>query len=140
MNYMRLPKVTEEEYSRLVRKHEPKPELLAAFGAKRANKYRAVKKMVDGYTFASTGEARRYAELAMLQKAGRIKDLTLQYRFPIRINNVTVCDYIADFVYEEDGRVVVEDYKGFRTPLYALKRKLMEAVHGITIRETSARG
>ena len=45
------------------------------------------------------------------------------------------CDYIADFVYREDGRKVVEDTKGVRTADYIIKRKLMLWLHGIKIRE-----
>jgi hypothetical protein len=45
--------------------------------------------------------------------------------------------YVADFVYidNDTGRMVVEDTKGFRTPDYIIKRKLMLKVHGITIKE-----
>jgi hypothetical protein len=46
-----------------------------------------------------------------------------------------VC-YIADFVYQEDGKLVVEDVKGHRTEVYKLKKKLMLWVHGIRIKET----
>lgn len=45
------------------------------------------------------------------------------------------CSYIADFVYYEDGKKVVEDTKGFKTKDYVIKRKLMLWVHGIRIRE-----
>ena len=46
------------------------------------------------------------------------------------------CAYIADFVYKDaEGRLVVEDTKGVRTPDYIIKRKLMLAVHGIQIQE-----
>lgn len=47
------------------------------------------------------------------------------------------CDYIADFVYTDDqGNVVVEDTKGFRTRDYIIKHKLMLFVHGIRLKET----
>jgi hypothetical protein len=46
------------------------------------------------------------------------------------------CSYIADFVYTENGKQVVEDSKGFRTADYKIKRKLMLSVHGIKIKET----
>jgi hypothetical protein len=36
------------------------------------------------------------------------------------------------------GRRITEDVKGARTAVYKLKRALMQAVHGITIRETQA--
>lgn len=53
----------------------------------------------------------------------------------------TVClergvDYVADFVYKEDGKEVVEDAKGVRTDDYIIKRKLMLWIHGIRIKET----
>ena len=44
--------------------------------------------------------------------------------------------YIADFVYTENGEKVVEDVKGFRTPEYRIKRKLMLYSHGVRIKET----
>lgn len=44
-------------------------------------------------------------------------------------------NYIADFVYQENGQKVVEDTKGFKTKDYILKRKLMLWVHNIRIRE-----
>lgn len=44
-------------------------------------------------------------------------------------------NYIADFVYVEDGKTVVEDAKGVRTKEYIIKRKLMLFVHGIRIKE-----
>lgn len=59
-----------------------------------------------------------------------------QVRFPLEVNGVLVCHYVADFVYVEAGRRVVEDAKGFRTPIYKLKRRLMLALHNVEIRET----
>lgn len=46
-----------------------------------------------------------------------------------------VC-YIADYTYIEDGKLVVEDKKGYKTPEYTIKKKLMYQVHGILIKET----
>lgn len=43
--------------------------------------------------------------------------------------------YYADFVYQQDGRQVVEDAKGVRTADYIIKRKLMLERYGIKIRE-----
>lgn len=45
------------------------------------------------------------------------------------------CAYIADFVYAENGKIVVEDTKGVRTPEYIVKRKLMLYLYGIKIKE-----
>lgn len=103
---------------------------------KRAHKYSAQATVVDGVKFASKKEAKRYTELKQLEAAGAISGLRLQTRFPLRVNDVLICTYVADFVYVEAGLPVVEDCKGVRTPVYKIKAKLMQAVHGITIRET----
>lgn len=92
--------------------------------------------MVDGRTFDSKAEARRYLELKKLQASGVISGLRLQVRFPLSVNGVTVGKYVADFVYIRDGRRVVEDVKGMRTAVYKLKCRLMLAVFGIEILET----
>ena len=103
------------------------------------NKYNAVRKSVDGLSFHSTGEARRYADLKWLAQAGRITNLRLQVRYPLAVNGIYVTTYTADFVYLENGTEVVEDFKGHKTPEYRLKKALMLAVHGVTITETSSR-
>jgi hypothetical protein len=103
-------------------------------------KYRNEKHTVDGITFDSKREAHRYLELRMAEKAGKIRNLRRQYVFPIVIDGVRVCDYIADFQYQEqrgnEWADVTEDAKGFKTEVYRLKRKLMKAVHGIDVHET----
>ena len=66
---------------------------------------------------------------------GEIKNLRLQVRYDIIINDVKVCFYKPDFVYlKADLKQVVEDFKGMTTPVFNLKAKLMKAVHGIDIR------
>lgn len=99
-------------------------------------KYRNVRTEVDSMFFASKREAKRYTELRLLQKAGQISDLKTQVRYPLDVNGQPVCHYVADFTYAEDGSLVVEDSKGYRTPEFILKSKLMRAVHGIEVRET----
>lgn len=93
--------------------------------------------------FASKKEAGRYQELLLLKKAGAICELKTQVAYTLSVNDQLICLYVADFVYlEETGdksdplRVIVEDVKGYRTPEYKIKAKLMKACHGITIRET----
>lgn len=101
------------------------------------SKYKAVPAVVDNIVFHSGREANRYSELKMLLRSRIIRDLELQPKFPIVINGHKVCTYIADFRYiDEQGRIVIEDVKGFATPLYNLKRKLVEAVYGVRILET----
>ena len=93
-------------------------------------------------TFDSVKEYRRFCELRLLERAGAITELERQVKFELipsqRIAGKVVeraCAYIADFVYMENGKKVVEDTKGFRTPDYIIKRKLMLWVHGIRIKE-----
>jgi hypothetical protein len=103
-------------------------------------------KRTNGY--ASAREAKRAAELKLLEKASEIIDLVEQVPFVLipaqKLNGKTVeraCKYVADFVYKIPGyrsfldTVVVEDCKGFKTPDYIIKRKLMLHVHGIRVRE-----
>jgi hypothetical protein len=105
---------------------------------KRTNKFRAVKTVVDGVTFASKAEARRYGELRLMERAGDISRLELQPKFPVRVNGVLVCTYVADFAYFTASQRVVEDVKGVKTPVYRLKKKLVEAAYpGVTIIEVS---
>jgi len=105
------------------------------------NKYRSKPCIIDGIRFASQKEGKRYQELLLLQKAKKIKNLRLQPKYPISINNKKICTYIADFEYYrlsngESVEIITEDCKGFLTPIYKIKRKLMNAVYGIIITET----
>lgn len=99
-------------------------------------KYKSVPITVDGERFASQGEYKRWCGLCLLQRSGTISDLRRQVPYKIAINGKKVCTYRADFVYNENGASVVEDFKGFPTPLYKLKRKLVEAFYNITIKES----
>lgn len=100
------------------------------------NKYRNIKTAVDGITFDSKLEAKRYGELKLLEMAGEIHLLELQPKYRCVIGGEPVCTYIADFRYaDKHGVVWVEDVKGMKTPVYRLKKKLTEALHGITITE-----
>lgn len=96
----------------------------------RRSKYAAIPTVVDGIRFASKREARRYAELRLLERGGEIANLELQPFFPCVVNGKSVCTYIADFAYLSRGGVrVVEDVKGVKTPVYRLKKKLVEALY-----------
>lgn len=121
------------------------------------SKYHSKKVVMDGETFDSRKEYRRYCELLLLVRAGEITDLQRQVEFELipaqwetfeRYSDKTgnrlkdgrrcveqKCSYIADFVYCKGGQRVVEDTKGVRTDTYIVKRKLMLWVHGIRIQE-----
>lgn len=92
--------------------------------------------MIDDIRFASKKEGRRYQELKLLEKAGEIRELELQPSYELIVNRMKIGVYRGDFRYFEKGETVTEDTKGFRTPFYRLKRKLMFALYGIEIRET----
>lgn len=96
-----------------------------------------------GKPFDSAAEARRYAELVLLQRAGEIRDLQRQVPYelvPAQRDSagraVRAVTYVADFQYRtKDGQAVVEDVKGVVTPDYRIKAKLMLWRHGITVLE-----
>lgn len=97
------------------------------------NKYGAKKTIVDGITFDSKREAARYSELKLLEKGGYIRQLELQPAFAFELNGKVIFKYIADFRYFEGQTRVVEDVKGVQTPLFRLKRKLIESQFNIKI-------
>lgn len=99
-------------------------------------KYNAIKTEIDGYVFDSRAESRRYSELLMLEKAGEISNLILQPVFPLIVSGEKIGKYIADFEYTDlNGKRIVEDVKGVKTPVYRLKKKLVKAIHKIEIVE-----
>lgn len=96
------------------------------------NKYHNKKVQIDMYVFDSIAESRRYKELKLLERAGEISELELQPRFLLqegfKKNGKTFrkIEYIADFKYIENGKIVIEDVKGKETEVFKLKRKLFE--------------
>ena len=103
------------------------------------NKYGARKLTApDGQVFDSVKEYHRWGCLKLLERAGKIKDLKRQVKFELipKQEGERACYYIADFTYMENGELVVEDCKGFKTDVYKIKKKLMLMEHGIRIRET----
>lgn len=131
------------------------------------SKYKNTKITVDGETFDSQKEYLRYCELRYLLRAGKIHNLERQKEYELipayyeevptgevytkgekkgqaktrKICIEKACSYIADFVYTENGKTVVEDVKGYRDPSsagyakFVIKRKLMLHKYGIKIRE-----
>lgn len=102
------------------------------------SKYRNDKIIVDGFKFDSKKESNRYLELK--SNHTRYLNLELQKSFSIEVCGQHICKYIADFYYYDldDSQWVVEDVKSAFTrklPVYRLKKKLMEAVHNVIIKE-----
>jgi len=113
---------------------------LLGIKCKKQNKYHAEKTAFSGSKFDSQKEAARYAELCLLLRVNEISDLRTQVRYELipKQEGEQAVYYVADFVYKDkQGNTVVEDTKSeaTRTPVYVVKRKLMQYVHGIKIRE-----
>ena len=127
-------------------------------GKAKGNKYKARKASYNGIEFDSRKECRRYGELVLLERAGKIYDLKMQVKFilipaqrepstfgkrgGIKLGKLLEreCSYIADFTYKDrEGNLHVEDVKGYRDGaaynLFKIKRKLMLYVHGIRVEE-----
>lgn len=104
--------------------------------AKRS-KYGNLPCFVDGRRFASRRERDAFLKLDALQKGGVVRELRTQVPYPLVVNGMTVCTYVADFVFydTELQKEVVADAKGMRTDVYKIKKKLMRAVHNIDILE-----
>lgn len=87
----------------------------------------------DGTVFDSLGEMKRYHDLLLLVKSQEISDMRRQVVYPLSVNGMLICKFVADFVYMKSGNEIVEDFKGMRTPVFNLKKKLMKAIYGIDI-------
>ena len=118
------------------------------------NKYHNRKvRTSDGCIHDSRKEAVRWNELKLMEQAGAITGLQRQVKFvliPAQYEPDLIgkngkhkqgkclereVSYIADFMYNENDKVVVEDVKGVRTKEYIIKRKLMLQVYGVRIKE-----
>jgi Protein of unknown function (DUF1064) len=115
----------------------------------RPNKYHARGQVVDGIRFDSTREAARFRELKLLAAAGLISHLEIHPGYPLQVvalhregppwEITTIGMVHFDFRYRDlkTGDFVIEDVKckATKTPAYQLRKKIAEAVHGITVRE-----
>ena len=111
------------------------------------SKYRNKKVLVDGVAFDSKKEAKRYRELKLMEDAGMISRLERQVKFDLLPNQKDPdgkvierkVQYVADFVYMKNGKVVVEDVKGYRDGgayrVFVIKRKLMLYRFGLHVIE-----
>jgi len=73
-----------------------------------------------GLKFDSRWEAERWGQLKAMERAGVVTQLERQIKYELSINDVKICDYIADA-------------KGIQTPEFRLKKKMMKAIHDIDI-------
>jgi hypothetical protein len=96
-----------------------------------ANKYNSRSVVIDGYTFDSMRESQRYSELKLMEKMQDINTLEvhpiilLQPAFEYMGKTIRAITYEADFGYLQDGAKIFEDVKGFETPVFRLKWKML---------------
>lgn len=119
-------------------------QLISALPVKKGRVRGTKRETVDGITFDSKREAKRYGELLVLEKAGRITNLERQVPFPLFGRDSPIqtptgrqMRYIADFVYVDwdlNGITVVEDAKGWATDVYKTKKAILKA-QGIEVQE-----
>jgi hypothetical protein len=105
------------------------------------SRFPAKRTTVDGITFDSKREAKRYGELRLLERAGEIVLLNVQPAFPVEINGKPLCTYTADFAYFDVRKQerVIEDVKSSGTrkdTAYRLRKKAAELFYGFTVTET----
>lgn len=114
------------------------------------SKYGNKKTTYKGIKFDSKGECERYKELKLLENIGKIEELKTQVKFKLqpsyKIGNKTIraITYVADFTYysikKKNGiefrDFIVEDFKGYKTQVYRIKKKMFEYKYGVEIKET----
>ena len=123
---------------------EPNRRLDGTFKNTKRNKFNAQGRRVNGLWCASGAEARRYEQLIEMLDKGMIADLETQVPYPCHVKGALITTYRADFRYKkiEAGRFpvpIIEEVKGKKTVEYIIKKKLVEAVHGIRILEVNSK-
>lgn len=107
------------------------------------NKYHAKKVLLYGETFDSRKEGERWLVLHYMEKNGEIRDLHRQVKFELvpayPAEGLRALTYIADFVYSQDGKTVVEDVKGCTKgavyELFKAKKKMLYFRYGLLVTE-----
>lgn len=100
------------------------------------NKFRNIPVYHDGERFDSKRELAYFLDFKLLQRAGKISHLKRQPKFDCVVNDQKVCSYKADFEFIEDGRRRIIDVKSpatAKTKDFRIKKKLVEALHGVTV-------
>jgi len=110
---------------------------------KKPSKYRNIKVQDEERKFDSKKELAYAKELDLLVASGEVEWYERQLPFPIKINEQKITTYILDFqVAYANGTMEYVDVKGFdkrkqkfiTTPVFKLKKKLVEAVYGIKLK------
>ena len=96
------------------------------------HKFSAISVELDGIKFSSKKEAKRYQELKLLQRSGELLFFLRQVPFHLPANIKYICDFM---LFWKNGEITIEDVKGFKTPMYTLKKKQVEAIYPVFIQE-----
>lgn len=96
------------------------------------HKFNAVRTEVEGVKFSSKKEARYYQQLQLAQKSGELQFFLRQVPFHLAGGVRYVCDFLE---FWNNGEVRFVDTKGFRTPMYKAKKKMVEATYPVKILE-----
>lgn len=92
----------------------------------------------DGVVHDSKSEMQRWEQLRLWQLAGEISNLRRQVRHELRLPDGTVIrspkgrayTYTPDFIYERNGKEVIEDHKGHYDRHAQFKIAVFEACYG----------
>ena len=96
------------------------------------HKFNAVRTEVDGIKFSSKKEAKYWQELELGKKSGQLLFALRQVPFHLPGG----VRYVLDFMeFWSDGSVRMVDVKGFKTPVYTAKKKMVEALYPVKILE-----
>ncbi|MDO3663387.1 DUF1064 domain-containing protein [Acinetobacter higginsii] len=129
-----------DQYRRDILKQCDKPK------AAKRNKFNAQKVELDGMTFDSKKEHKRYIQLKAMLQRGEINRLEHHTKFELAPKTKLEGEkrakpavrYFADFTYYIADKYIVEDVKSVATrklPSYRTKKHLMKTVQGIDIKE-----
>lgn len=96
------------------------------------HKYKSIITTIDDIKFSSKKEASRYSHLNLMKKNGDVLFFLRQVPFHLPGNTKYVCDFQ---VFWSNGEITFEDVKGYKTQLYNTKKKMVESLYPIKIKE-----
>lgn len=99
------------------------------------SKFKNIRTVIDGVSFPSKAEGNYYSLLKLREKAGEVANVEMQKPYAFTYEGKLICTYRADFVFDDlhENRHRVVDVKGFQTPEFKLKKKMMWAWYGIEV-------
>ena len=96
------------------------------------HKFHAIRTQINGIKFGSKKEAKYYQELLLRKKVGEVIFFLRQVPFDIGANKKYYCDFVE---FLANGMVEFIEVKGYKTPLYKLKKSLVESLYPLQIKE-----